>query len=215
MAKRYSFDVTKQDIADAQNGDSFNCMVADTIKRQQPGASRVEVDLQTIRWSDKDGRHVFLTPYEVAGYIVAFDAGEEIHPFSFQLRNAVQALQRKALTPAAKAAHKADSKLHTARTKLRKAERVMAAPESSPAEVALAEERIVEAEEAIEEARVEREEAVAMGKAAGEKTSKERVSTATRMASPRVVKTKNRLYGARQLRVNQQDGRTHTVSRDV
>jgi hypothetical protein len=215
MAKQYTFGVTKQDIADALEGDSFNCMVAETIKRQQPGASHVEVDLQTIRWSDKEGRHVFLTPYEVAGYIVAFDAGEEIHPFEFRLRNAVQALQRKALTPAAKAANKADSKLAHARRKLRKAENVIQAPQSSPAEIALAEERAEEAEQTIAEAKRERAEVVANGKAEGMKTSKERTSEATRMAAPRVIKTKKRVYGARHLRVNQVEGRTHTVSRDV
>lgn len=215
MARSYSFDVTEQDIADSAQNDSFSCMVAETIKREVPGASHVEVDLQTIRWTDKDGRHVFLTPYAAAGYIVAFDAGEEIEPFSFTLRNAVKGMQRKALTPTAKAIHKVDSKVAHARRAARKAETVIANEGASEAERAVAKERIEAAEAEVAELRRERAKLVAEGKAKGEKTAKERVSETTRPSSPRVIKTRERKYGARQLRVNQEDGRTHTVSRDV
>jgi hypothetical protein len=214
MARSYRFAVTEEDIARGKIGDSFNCMVAEAIKRQHKGARHVEADLQTVRFSDKDGRHVFLTPHPVAQYIVRFDAGIVPEPFNFQLRLAVPALQRSVVTPGAKAVKAAENKVNRAEVTRRNAAAVIADPESSDAEVALAEKRIAAAEVAIQEGRQERAKLTEELRAKGERVTAQRVSTATRRAAPRVHKTSEREFGARLLRVNQQDGRTHTVSRD-
>src|SRR5262245_25461907 len=99
---RYSIQVTETDIDKARVGDSFKCVVAQAIARQIPNAHHIEVDVQTIRWSDENGRHVFLTPYSAAGYVVAFDAGDDLHPFSFHLHSPHEAMQKRANTQAAK-----------------------------------------------------------------------------------------------------------------
>jgi hypothetical protein len=211
--RRFTFDVTAKDIEKSRigggEGDSFRCMTVAAIARQIPSASRIEVDLQTIRWTDETGRRVFLTPYEVAGYVVAFDAGEEIHPFRFTLRNSVPALQRKAKTPGAKRVSRAVSKVHTEQERKRNAEKVLADPEATADRKAAAAARVAEAPERIEQARENLVEVRGEAKAAGEPTSKQRVSEASRMAPPKVFKTKRRVYGQRVLRVNQAEGRKH------
>src|SRR5215469_1218113 len=92
-------------------GNSATCAVAVAIARQVPGAHRIDVDLRTIRWTDADGRKVFLTPYKVADYVIAYDAGKELQPFSFMPRERVEALQRQAVTAPAKAREKARTKV--------------------------------------------------------------------------------------------------------
>jgi hypothetical protein len=205
---RYDLEVTAQDIAKAHVNDSYRCVVAQAIARQVPNARKIDVDLQTIRWSDEDGRHVFLTPYSVAGYVVAFDAGDELEPFEFQLRNPVETLQRKAKSNAARAAVKTKNKLRDERTRLQQAEAVLADPEASAEKTAVARERVKEAPARIEAAQVAHEDLKAAYKAAGESISTERASEATRTI-PKVFKTKRREYGHRVLRVNQAEGRVH------
>lgn len=210
---RWTLDVTSADIKKSRinggEGDSFICMVSTAIARQLPNASKIEVDLQTVRWSDEDGRHVFLTPYEVAGYVVAFDAGEEIHPFRFTLRNPVPALQKKAKTPAAKRVKAATSKVWNEQERQRKAEEVLASPTTAAEQKAKAEVIVAEAPARIEKARADLVETREEAKASGERHSVERVSEATRLAPPKVYKTKRRTYGQRVLRVNQAEGRKH------
>jgi hypothetical protein len=206
---RYDLEVTAEDIARAHVNDSYRCVVAQAIARQVPNSRKIEVDLQTIRWSDENGRHVFLTPYAVAGYVVAFDAGDELEPFEFQLRNPVEALQRKAKSNAARTMEKTQKKVDTERARLKQAEAVLADPESSADRVAVATERVKEAPARIEAAQAAREDLRAAYKAAGESITRERVSEATRPAPPKVFKTKRREYGHRVLRVNQAEGRVH------
>jgi hypothetical protein len=84
--RRFSIQVTQHEIDKAQPKQSGLCMAAMAIARTIPDAHHVDVDLRTIRFTLNGERHVYLTPYAVSGYVIGYDAGDEIHPFSFQLR---------------------------------------------------------------------------------------------------------------------------------
>jgi hypothetical protein len=86
---RFDLNVTQDLIDHAVRGSSASCAVADAIKYQIPDVSHVQVDIQTIRFSfpSRHERLVFLTPRRVQEYIVDFDAGDAIAPFTVQLRN--------------------------------------------------------------------------------------------------------------------------------
>ena len=206
---RYNIDVTAKDIEKAHVNDSYKCVVAQAIARQIPNARKIEVDLATIRWSDDDGRHVFLTPYAAAGYVIAFDAGEELHPFRFQLRDAVPSVQKRAVSEAARTAKKSRDKVKVEREKLARAEAVLADPDAPADKAALAKERVQSGPARIAAAQAAHEDLKAAYKAAGESISEERVTDTTRRALPRLHKTKRREYGHRVLRVNQAEGRKH------
>ena len=81
--------VTAEDIRDAEKEMSTTCMVARAIKREIVGSSHLLVDIQTIRFTmmDEGIRYVYLTPPEIQDYIVAFDAGDPIQPFTFKLQH--------------------------------------------------------------------------------------------------------------------------------
>jgi len=215
MARRrsqFDIEVTEGDIEVAHVGDSFNCVVAEAIKRQIPEARKIEVDLQTIRWSDDNGRHVFLTPFEAQGYVVAFDAGDEMHPFWFRLKNAIPALQTRAVTDAAKAAQKSRGKITRERNAVKRAEAVLADPDAPEEKVAAARDRLEKGPERVAAAEKSHEDLKDYYHTVGQSISAQRVSEATRPGAPRVFrKLKRRAYGARILRVNQESGRKHYV----
>ena|SRR5215831_3564918 len=98
--------ITDKDIEKAHRNNSYKCVVAQAIARTIPDAHHIEVDTQTIRFTDRHERKAYLTPYAVQGYVVAFDAGDHIEPFSFQLRKPVPVRQPK-LTSSGKLAHQA------------------------------------------------------------------------------------------------------------
>jgi flagellar biosynthesis GTPase FlhF len=204
-----TIEVTAEDIAKAHVNDSYRCVVAQAIARQIPDAHRIEVDIQTIRWSDKTGRHVYLTPYAAAGYVVAYDAGEEMHPFRFMLKNPVPTVQRRANTEAARTARKTRTKVSREKKRKKDAEAILSDPAAPPERVAAAQVRVEEAPQRIETATAAHEDLKAAYRAAGESMSEQRVSEATRPAPPKVFKKKRREYGARTLRVNQAEGRKH------
>lgn len=89
-------DVTEADIERAIPADSGHCAIADAIQRQLPGASKVSVDLQTIRWSDRAAgvRYVYLTPRVAQALLLDFDNGdrEYCQPLSFRLQNPAQVI---------------------------------------------------------------------------------------------------------------------------
>lgn len=97
---RVNVEVTEQDIARAIVSDSYKCVVAQAIARTIPDSTKIEVDVQTIRFTRQgtQKRYVYLTPFQVQGYVVAFDAGDCIEPFKFQLRNPIIA-KRRVLAP--------------------------------------------------------------------------------------------------------------------
>lgn len=113
----FQIQVTDQDIARAKRNNSHHCVVTQAIARMIPDAARIEVDTQSIRFTraQSGARHVYLTPYAVQGYVIAFDAGEPIEPFSFRLdHHRMLHVRRQLLTPAGKAAANAASRVRDA-----------------------------------------------------------------------------------------------------
>jgi len=214
MASGYRIEVTAEDIEKAMAGDSFTCAIAQAIARKLPDARKIEIDIQTIRWSDKNGRHVFLTPLSAAGYVVAFDAGEDILPFRFLLKDAVPSAQKRAVSEAARATKQTRDKVNHERQREKTAAAIIADPQSPPEKIAAAEQRLKDAPERIATAEANHEDLKAAYKAAGESMAEELVSQTKRPAPPKVIKTKKRLYGMRVLRVNQAEDRVHYAGRN-
>jgi hypothetical protein len=73
-------------------------MIAEAVKAVVLGAGTVQVDLQTIRFTDpkKPFRYAYLTPRIAQVFLIDFDEGRtDIEPFSFKLkRGMVTAVQR-------------------------------------------------------------------------------------------------------------------------
>jgi hypothetical protein len=88
-APRVPLVVTEEMIEDAIPRDSSHCVFAEAVKAAFPGALKVAVDLQTIRFTDpKRGlRYTYLTPRPVQIAIINFDQGVRPEPFDIQLRN--------------------------------------------------------------------------------------------------------------------------------
>lgn len=88
--------IVEKVIADSVRNHSGHCMVAESIKAQLPGMTKVAVDIQTIRMTDlkKGLRYTYLTPRVVQEAIIDFDEGQRIVPFSFLLRGAHVTLAR-------------------------------------------------------------------------------------------------------------------------
>ncbi len=84
--------VTKEHINNGVAKDSTHCMIADAIKGSCPRAQFIQVDLQTIRWTDptKGMRFVHLTPAIAQSALLKFDQGQDVKPFSFSLTPASQ-----------------------------------------------------------------------------------------------------------------------------
>jgi hypothetical protein len=96
MATRFRINVTQRDIDEALRRNSARCVVATAIARSIPTAHHIEVDTQLIRFTDGANRYGYLTPYGVQGYVIAFDAGDPISPFSFEVRDPLR-IRRKGL----------------------------------------------------------------------------------------------------------------------
>lgn len=103
MSKRIRIEVTPRDIEHGIRGDSSRCMIAVAIARAVPNASRIEVDTQTVRFTDGEGsRWAYITPPIASQYVVDFDAGDPIDPFAFTLdRDRAVKVRRRVLTSAA------------------------------------------------------------------------------------------------------------------
>ena len=82
-------EITEKDCADGVRNNERYCVVATAIMRLQPEATRIEVNINTIRFSMKvDGktfRLAYRTPPLVKEYIRAFDSGAEAQPMKFTL----------------------------------------------------------------------------------------------------------------------------------
>ena len=85
--------VEKAHIENGIAADSTRCMIADAIKDACPKAQFIQVDLQTIRFSDpvKRKRFVYLTPPVAQHNLLKFDQGERVKPFAFALATPVKA----------------------------------------------------------------------------------------------------------------------------
>lgn len=200
-------DVTQEDIDKAFRNNSARCVVAQAIARTFPKAHHIGVDMHTIRFTDGGKRYTYLTPPKVEGYVVAFDAGDTIHPFRFGLRTDQRmVLTRNKRTDAGKRQANAKQSEQYAR---RRAERVEADPEASEADKQVAREkvaaaeanrRVVEAEVAtLPKSRNERHDDEPPVNEAGRPTVKPRTGRQT------VHGRNTRAYGRRTMRENQPD----------
>jgi hypothetical protein len=192
---RINVEVTERDIERAHKNDSYTCVVAQALARTVPDATRIEVDTQAIRFTCSGTRYLYLTPYAVQGYVVGFDAGDPIQPFSFQLRDP-KVLRRRVNTEAGKA-------IDRARTRQKRAEASAAPREGRGGKppVAASKKAATGAPQADEL------EAVKAAYADAQKTRKVANGGEGRRAPPRVFKKKMRLYGHRLLRINQEAAR--------
>ena len=131
MASKFTrIDVTQADIDRATRNNSGRCVVATSIARSIEGARKVSIDLQTIRFSVGDERYIYLTPPAASGYVVAFDAGDTLHPFAFRLSESHRVIARNdKTTPAARERNRTRTQVRRATQKAESARK--AAPGSS------------------------------------------------------------------------------------
>jgi hypothetical protein len=188
---RITVEVTEADIARARVNDSYKCVVSQAIARTVPTATYIETDTQAIRFTVDGERRAYLTPYAVQGYVVAFDAGEEIVPFSFRI-DRPQLTRRKTRSAVGKQAAAAAGRARRAATKERVAtpEHVATKPRkpktANPREAARA--------------------AYASVKSAypDQPMHESESGRGLRTAPPRVFRKRQRSYGHRLLRINQE-----------
>lgn len=207
---RRTIDVTQADINKADPKNSGGCAVATAIARSIPDATRIEVDLQTIRFSLGGERLVWVTPYSVTGYVVAFDAGEDVHPFRFQLREDAQvAVRQRKPTPAGQHTERTRKKAHHRTKAVEKATRKLdelvgrfGEPDGpSKAEVQRAR---AELRDKAEKARTAAEERDAVMAAYDNQPKVEPPDPSKPIAPARIAKSRARTYGMRQLRINRE-----------
>lgn len=198
---RITVEVTEKDIERAVTKDSYTCVVAQAIMRTIPTASHIDVDIQTIRFTNEGIRWQYLTPYAVQGYIVAFDAGDAIQPFSFQLREPRQ-IRRRTATAIGKQARNAAQKARN------QARAEGAAEDEVKARAAAARREKIEAAKTVDvKEHVRRRPG---SKSLGEDvTPKDALALSELVAegatpAPQMYKKKQRSYGHRVMRINQQ-----------
>jgi hypothetical protein len=85
--------LTQEAIDTGVQADSSHCMYQKVIEGQVPNARRVEVDLQTIAWTDVEAgiRYTYLTPGICQQNLVEFDQGhrDQIRPHEFTVTTLV------------------------------------------------------------------------------------------------------------------------------
>lgn len=83
--------VSQEDCNDGVRNNERFCVVATAIARMEPEANRIEVNVNTIRFSLKENGKVFRlayrTPAAVQVYLRSFDAGNEPKPMKIELDN--------------------------------------------------------------------------------------------------------------------------------
>lgn len=74
-------------IVNAVTADSHHCMIADALQAVVPEARFIMVDLQSIRFTDKERglRYIFLTPPVAQQALLDFDKGKRVAPFEFTM----------------------------------------------------------------------------------------------------------------------------------
>jgi hypothetical protein len=205
MASRYTVEVTQDDIDQAEPKDSSRCVVATAVARAFPRASRIQVDVYGIKFTIGERRHTYLTPPKVHEYIVAFDAGDTIHPFRFSLSDDARVTHRRKLrTDHGKEVDRAQRK---ARYAEKAAEKVASDANATDAQRAIARERAAAAQA---ERRLAEVRANAEPKSATEDIPESEVPKDKQVDGQhnhRVFRRgKERVYGARVLRVNNDSG---------
>jgi hypothetical protein len=93
-APKIFVEVTPEIIAASAHGDSGHCMIADAIKHARPDVSAIGVDIQTIRFTDRERglRYTYLTPLCVQQALLDFDDGKLPESFNFWIKGAWVAL---------------------------------------------------------------------------------------------------------------------------
>lgn len=204
--------VTQADIDKSLHKNSSKCVLATAVARSIPGARRIDVDLQTVRFTVDGERHVYLTPPGASGYVIAFDAGDPIHPFGFRLsENHKVSVRQDKRTPAAKERIRTRAAIQAAEKKQERAqarvEAVSSEPEPDPVDVAAAKARAKQAAQDIKKAT--QAHAETQERLAGEPyiepdlTPDPGTGGRRRKAPPRAYRNNSREYGGRALRVNQ------------
>jgi hypothetical protein len=89
MMMSVDIEVTQEAIVFACKASDSQCMIANAIRASE-GRTRIEVDLATIRWTEKGKRRTWLTPPVAQRALVAFDQGDEIEPFTLRLHHPAQ-----------------------------------------------------------------------------------------------------------------------------
>jgi hypothetical protein len=127
-APRFVVKISKQYIDAAKPGDASHCMIAEGLKAEYPDARWVLVDLQSIRFTDrqKGFRYVYMTPRQVQRNLLNFDHGSKPAPFSFLLTGG------RVKTISKKPAKVASPKLRKAATKASKIQEARIKPKSAP-----------------------------------------------------------------------------------
>lgn len=199
MATFKTIRVEQRDIDRAIRKSSSRCVVALAVARQIPDASRIEVDVQTIRFTQGDERRTFIVPPAVAGYVCDFDAGDEISPFAFRLRTDREVITRKpVLTEAGLERAKARDRVNQAKRGVTKAAAIAADPNASP-EARTAARATVRKQKAKAKAAAEAK-AKVDAEHAGKPTTESTAGANPPM--PRVFRSGRRNYGQRVLRIN-------------
>lgn len=100
MSKNYGgrgivLDVTQEIINAATERSSSHCIIADALRAAVPDATRVSVDLQTIRYTlnGRRRRYIYLTPALAQAVLVQFDQGLKPKPFLFRLGKPAQIMR--------------------------------------------------------------------------------------------------------------------------
>jgi hypothetical protein len=216
MSTKYTtINVTQRDIDRALRKNSSKCVVATAIAGSVEGARRVSIDMQTVRFTVGDERFVYLTPPAAAGYVVAFDAGEPIHPFAFRLSEDHRVSVRSDRhTDASKERARARGAAKAAAAKAEKA-RAAAAATDDPLDRALAE-RAEEQAEAAAQADIETKERLdGQPHVEPDLTPDPDTGKRKRKPPPLAHKTVAREYGYRVLRINQADDDDREARRGV
>lgn len=207
-----TLEAIQSDIDRAVQNNSSRCVIAQAIVRSIPTAKRVEVDMQTIRWTQDGERIVYITPYAVQDYLIAFDAGDKIEPFKFKLnreqRMTSPLMKRNA---AALKVMAADNKVRDRKKRVQTLEAKVetAKRERKPvSEVKPLQAKVREAKASVVQAEQEKvtvlktEGPKAVEKADNANTDRKRPVKRVGTTSRR---TNKRYYGRRLMRVNQED----------
>ena len=86
-SRRIELDLTEEIIARATARNSGHCVIADAVRAAMPDATRISVDLQTIRFSHPltGRRYVYLTPAAAQHVLIDFDQGIDPTPQEIKL----------------------------------------------------------------------------------------------------------------------------------
>lgn len=93
IPRRLEIPITQEVINAAIPRHSGHCVIADSIRAAVPGATRVSVDLQTIRFTLDGTRYVWLTPAPEQSLLVGFDQGHLPEPRLMALGRPIQRVQ--------------------------------------------------------------------------------------------------------------------------